>query len=609
MNVRFRQRLRQAAELDTYFARDLLDICRNDVLFWTNLFLWLHEPRVMHEDAEGDAPNEIPWITYECQDEMILDLYASYGRSDRQIEKSRDMGATYCCLNPILHKFQFGPSSTMASLLSRTEAYVDAPDDPKSLFWKLDFMLAHQPDFLLPRLKRKYMLYKNLDNGATIVGESTTENALSGARPTVALFDEFSKVPNGRAMLEASRDATKCRWFNSTPKGANNGFAEMARNKSVKKHTMHWSRHPLKAKGLYTKFGGNYVWLDKEYWARRPNPDAEMEAMDQRILAKQVPLPDGKFRSPFYANECERAGHPAEIAQELDIDYQGHDYPFFDAVLLEKAKQWVRPPTLVGELIYDPETCEPIGFSSAAHGRLKLWHPLGADGKLPNDTGYVVGCDISQGTGASNSALSAGMKKTGEKVAEFVDPNIDAYTFAKYAVAISKWLTNASGEGALLIWESNGPGRMFSKQVIQTKYPHIYLERKKLNALAETVSDTPGFWNANGEVKLNLLGEYRQALGAGIFVNRSLDAIEECRQYVFRNGEPVHVSSAETENMSGARESHGDIVIADSVMWRGMRDAIRGRNQRPAPNEIHPHSFAGRRQRYNREQQAKTRYW
>ena len=84
--------------------------------------------------------------------------------------------------------------------------------------------------------------------------------------------------------------------------------------------------------------------------------------------------------------------------------------------------------------------------------------------------------------------------------------------------------------------------------------------------LARKQSDTPG-WFSTKEGKLSLLGDYRKALASGEFINRSYQAIREAREYVFTaTGSVEHARSINTVDPTGARENHGDRVIADALV-------------------------------------------
>ena len=103
-------------------------------------------------------------------------------------------------------------------------------------------------------------------------------------------------------------DASPCRIAVSTPWGAAGKFYSLAHDPKIKKHTLHWSRHPDKLEGLYC------VWpkmiksgpvVDEDHWIG--------------------------LRSQWYdAQTIGRTRTNADIAQELDIDYIGAGNPVFD---------------------------------------------------------------------------------------------------------------------------------------------------------------------------------------------------------------------------------------------------------------------------------------
>lgn len=305
------------------------------------------------------------------------------------------MGASWMNLTVFEHFWHF-ESYLSFLLLSRKEEYVDGGE--KSLFWKIDFIHKHLPSWLRPNIDRKKMVMVNLDNGSTISGESTNADAGRGDRKTAALLDEFAAVNDGPKILAATRDTTRCRVLNSTPQGMANSFAQMAHLGTVPRIDLHWTQHPEKARGLYY--------------------DAK-----------------GKPRSPWYDAECASAANLVEIAQELDIDFTGSAYTFFDVARLEELKTKCLAPHFRGELLYDTDTADPDAFDVAPrNGRLRLW----CEPTPPQDRRYSVGADIAAGTGSSNSVLSVFDLKENRKVAEFVDSNISPEQLAVYAVSLCK---------------------------------------------------------------------------------------------------------------------------------------------------------------------------
>tara|TARA_Y100000593_G_scaffold91197_1_gene179364 strand:- start:457 stop:1407 length:951 start_codon:yes stop_codon:yes gene_type:complete len=305
---------------------------------------------------------------------------------------------------------------------------------------------------------------------------------------------------------------------------------------------------------------------------------------------------DNRPRSPWYDKECKRCAHPQEIAQELDIDFAGSDFQFFDGQVLSRiSAEHCCPPYLKGELDYDSGICLPNGFHVERKGKLHLWVHPDAAGNLPSDRRYAIGCDIAAGTGSSNSALSVGDCKTGEKVAELVTPRLRPDEFARYAVALARWFKGEDPQGAYLIWEAPGPGRSFGDVVIELGYRNIYYRTNEAS-VKKTQTSTPGWWPTKDE-KRAIYSEYRRALTAGEFINRSQNAISECREIIFSaNGWVTHSKSLNPVDPSGARENHGDRPTADALCWKGMTKRKAG--EAVAEVEIPVGSMLWRREQY-----------
>ncbi len=571
-NLRFRAALLEEAGRNPQFAALLRRMCAEDLLFYVNAFCWTYDPR-----SEAKV---LPFITYEFQDEAMLALAecVEVGR-DAAMPKSRDMGASWMGLTVFEWLWHFRPDLSFL-LVSRNEDYVDKRGNPKSLFWKIDFLHKHMPRWLLPtdRWKgdkdpgRKLLHLANADNGSVIDGESTTGDAGRGDRRTAMFIDEHAafELNDGFKVLRATRDTTNCRVFNATPQGANNAFYEVVHKTAAKILRLHWSLHPEKRLGLYTtdtKSGGVEL-LDEfrglvEVVRKGKDPEAVMFPRDYPF---ELDRDDPKPRSPWYDLQCSRCVSPQEVAQELDIDFLGSAYPFFDPKFIRQLKKrYARKPLLRGNLEYDRETLRPKRFVEDPRGLLKLWLPLGAGDRPAKDRGFVVGADISAGTGASNSALAVASRETGEKVAVLLTPNMRPHPFAELCVAVAHFFNTA-----FLVWDASGPtGQTFTNLVVAEGYGNIYYRRNE-KKVTRKISDQPGYF-LNPQARAVLLEDYRAALAGHRYINRSESGLEECLQFIRRpDGGIEHSASANAQDPSGARTAHGDEVIADALCCLGV---------------------------------------
>ena len=564
-NLKWRAKVHQRVMDDPSYASVIWDACAADPLFYISGFGFTYDPR-------PGTFGRRPFILWPIQHWGLGEILDSIGRYDLLIDKSRDMGASWMCVLAYEWRWHFHREQSFL-LGSRDATYVDNSANPKSLFWKIDFFHRSLPQWLMPHgfkysEHRRKMHFTNPENDSVIDGETTTKNFGRGDRRTGVMCDEFAADRNGHAVLASTQDVTDSRLFNSTPQGIHTAH-ETLHQTDIKVISFHWRDHPEKRKGLYqTAKDGTLEVLDKEYYPE----DYE-------------PILDGKLRSIRYDIKWKKST-PRIMAQEWDIDAQGSGAQFFLPVSIQEAiSKSARPPVLIGDLEYDSTTAEPIGFRESPQGRIRLWALLDKNGNLPRDRKYVLGGDVSAGTGASNSVGCAYDAKTNEKVLEYVNPYIRPEEFAKQMVAIARWLSfeqrnwadvlkmglGSGRTGAYLLWESNGPGRQFGSRVMELQYGNIYF-RKKEEAISKKVSMIPG-WASTKEGKLTLIGDYRSAVESGMIVNRSKEALEECLEYIFEpQGGVAHARENDKDDPSGAKANHGDRVIADALAYRGLSE-------------------------------------
>jgi hypothetical protein len=465
-------------------------------------------------------------------------------------------------------------------LISRNEKYVDESGNPKSLFWKIDFLHKYQPKWMLAAGRemidkdpnRRTLQLHNAETGSVIDGESTTGDAGRGDRRTAMFIDEHAAfdLNDGFKVLRATRDTTNCRGFNSTPQGATNAFYEVVHNSSARQLKLHWRHHPVYNKGLYSVIDGEVELLDDfrgEVRVQRKGRGKSTEVMypdDYPFIKTGI----WKVRSPWFDNQCARCVSEQEISQELEIDFLGSDYQFFDPETIEiHLKKYARPPLSKGDLTYEPETLEPKKYVENQQGPLQLWITLDGQDRIPRDRKFVIGADVSAGTGASNSVASIVDVTTSEKIAVYRSPHIRPNPFADQVLALAKFFNNA-----FLVWDASGPtGRTFTMRVMQKAYGNVYYRRYE-KKIGKKITDEPGYY-LNPEARTHVLENYRDAIGEGNFINRSRTGLKECLQFIVQpGGLVVHSDAASSQDPSGARLAHGDETIADALANHGLME-------------------------------------
>jgi hypothetical protein len=508
-NLEFRAKLARKCLADRKLAADVRELCRHDLLFWLNAFSYVHEPRHPEDTIK-------PFLTYPYQDDFLRELEVALGKEDVAVVKSRCMGASWTIMALFVHRWQFWPG-LMFGVVSREERLVDGMQ--KSLFAKAQFVLDRQPGFLLPQYDHFHLQFVNRDNGSSIEGSTTTGNVFRGDRYTAVLMDEFAAFDpaDSEKAWASSHGATPCRILNSTPQGRVGMFHKVATQGHAKRIDLPWWKHPDYAQGVYFSA-------------------------------------DGKRRSPWYDGECRRLIIPGKIAAELDMDFAGSASPFFpEALLQEHGRKHARPP--VAKKVFTTR--------SNKTATLELWDYLDPP---PKANRYVVGSDLSMGTGATPSVLSAADRATREKVGRVRTPHLSPDEFAEVAKQVCDFLNHA-----YLIWEMNGPGVTFGKRVMELGQSFVYFRQDEIGLKHKVQSSlTPG-WYASAQNKLMLLQDYARALETDGFVNHSAEGLEDCRGYVYLPNGQVGSHLAETaSDPSGARQNHGDEVIADALCNKAL---------------------------------------
>ncbi len=533
-NLAYRADILRLCASDDKARQDIWIACSRDCLYYVNVFGWTLDPRKTRTSPV------LPFITWECQDEAYAKLDdAIRDGKDVGCEKSRDMGMSWIICT--LFEWHWHFHDNLSFLLgSRNEDYVDMAGNNKALFQKIDFFIEHLPRWLIPTYSRTKLRLTNEENGSCIDGESTTGDFGRGDRRTAIALDEFAavEIKDGYKVMSSTRDTTNCRIFNSTYQGTGNAFFDAMQTVEVKV-SLPWWRHPEKSAGLYR--------------------DA-----------------NGKRRSPWYDDQCKRAVHPVEIIQELDMDPIGSGYQFYETEPLNHhVRTHALEPFMVGDLSFTEHDCTPTGFHPTSKGMLKLWLYVDSTGKPPADRQYAIGADISNGTGASNSCLSVGDKRTGEQVAILTTPHMRPDQLGKVAVALARWFNNA-----VIVPEANGPGRIFIAVIVDDcGYTNMWWRTNNELSLSRKASMVPG-WYATKETKLALHGEFRRALGtermAAECIIRDKATLEECRQLVFSpTGGVTHSGAVSSIDPSGAKENHADRPTGAALMWKGMKESVR----------------------------------
>ncbi|KKK56618.1 hypothetical protein LCGC14_3062720, partial [marine sediment metagenome] len=306
-NLIWRENLLRKAESDPILQRDLMAACNESQLFWINAFCFTYHQWDTNPETgqriDAVAPHS-PFVTWEIQDELA-DAFEDHLKKGKDIliDKSREMGASWACVNYMHWLWLFRPNAQLLEM-SRVEGYVDQTGNMKALFQKHDYINGWLPDWMLPpdifsgQKNRTKMHMGNVINGSCIDGESTTVHAGSGDRRLVVLLDEFAKVEKGGLMRSATRHVGLMRIVNSTPAGAGTEYSRWKQGGQIRVFVLPFYEHPDKGTGRYIhkkETGG--------YEIRSPYLDYEMTVSTMKEVAKEILRQDVESGDMFFTVE------------------------------------------------------------------------------------------------------------------------------------------------------------------------------------------------------------------------------------------------------------------------------------------------------------------
>ena len=462
-NLKFRRMCLELGYESHENAHELWMLCARDPLFFLNTFAYLLETRDKQdwntEDRYGTS-KVIPFITRGYQDGVILQCVKHLGRQDIVIPKSRETGISWIIGGALAAWDWIFHDQTHIGFVSKDLLSSNNPDDPDALFSKFEFLLKHLPFWIISPSDYERNItkntFKNTKNSSSLTAYAAKADIGRGGRKAWMLMDEFHFFEQGEdyAAMDSTVHVTPCRVFVSTAnrdRGMAGAFYDVVSDETRNgiKIVVDWKDDPDKRRGLYHSelIPGTETYRqitdDMEFWLEHYNYGKEKSFRHPTKLGENYPfILDGRYRSLYYDHVWNRPGStPQSVAAELDRNFGGATAQIFDPQLLSRVIESVKPVTMTGDLMRNPEKLDEWMFQRLAAGGLtSLWCVLDDKGNPPKSE-YSFGADISAGTGgewSSYSALEGIDKKTGEQVFEWRSNRLDPIQFAELAVWIGR---------------------------------------------------------------------------------------------------------------------------------------------------------------------------
>jgi hypothetical protein len=636
-NIEYRKQLHTFIAKDDGLKRAFLQLCLAEPQIYFDTVAWTYNPR------KSGAKN-IPFILRPKQIVAVRELDKAFKEGYPLIfDKSRDEGATEILM--VYYGSRWHLLSDINILVgSRKEDLVDTScdidhgivtGDKRCLFYKLMYGLNTLPLWWPTQYRKNDMRLVNLLNGSTWVGESTNDSFSAGGRYSSVIIDEFARVEPkvAQAIIENVPDTTDNFVINSTQWlwGAGHPYSRLLSQYKVV--TLGWEDNPEKMVGAYhSPREGVIVIDDIDYYHGLVPTVFKLNMKGQELLIQNIETPAAKYgitfvadggrknynfpRSVWFDIREKKAPTFRDLAQNVLRLATASADTFFDIEALTSMRmKYVRAPSVTGDIVWDADgyTLTNARFvDRVRRGKMSLWGVLEL-GKLPQDRNYVVSADISRGTGSSNSVLTILDTNTNEEVGLYVDPNIDIPDFAALAVATCMWVGGT--KKPLLIWEANGPGETFGKQIVKYKTVRYYCRRNERSKHPESDVEKMGWYSTKGEngTKMDLLMGLDTALQVSLknpshrqaVIIRDEQTLVEMENYIYASGHVDVGPTAQMTETSGARYAHADRVISlgMAILARLGQRAGKVSEERRTPERHSPEE----RFRLHKEQERKNK--
>ena len=234
-----------------------------DPVEFINTWVDTHDPR----NGANERPTRMPFVLFKRQRELVEFVHGCVKTpAHGLIEKSRDMGATWCCAAYSVWLWLFHENVSIG-WGSRHALQVDRLGVIDSIFEKMRVLINYLPKELLPKgfspdKHLSYMRIVNPENGSVIAGECG-DNIGRGGRTLVYFKDEAAHYEHPEAIEAALMDNTRCQIDVSSVNGLGNVFHRRRENgvdwesghKFVKDRAnvfvMDWRDHPEKTQQWY----------------------------------------------------------------------------------------------------------------------------------------------------------------------------------------------------------------------------------------------------------------------------------------------------------------------------------------------------------------------
>lgn len=551
--LRFRVYVRRRCLKDSQFRAAIIQMCKLDVVFFSNVFCFTFEPR---------PPRPIPIKCWNDQADLLAIMQKWFGRRSLGIAKSRGIGGSWsiCILYAWALLFI---DEVKLGMISKDIDGVDS-DDTNSLLGKLWYLIEKLPEWMkrYPDGRAKFKRTRTahridyIPKEGVVQGFPSGDNKIRGMRFSSLFHDESAFWPgDAQAAANTAIHTSPNRIYVSTMYGSNNSFYDMMYRDetSVLRVFVWWWNNEARRAGMYTTENGRLKIIDTDY---QFPPDYPF------VL-------DGLLRSPYVDNVL-RETPQSKLLQTLEELYgvqEDQGRKWFRKDTLSVIDTTIRPPARRG-MVYRVERDgrDEVIFTDDKDGKILIW---GRYTGTPDGGPYSAGSDLAYGKGTSTAAystLEVFDLLSGEQVLEFADNSIDAVSFAQLVRDIMEWLCQGKGHGHCYhTFENNGEvGQSYGAEMKRIGWGNIQTRRRKYT---ERDREPEYLGMRNNDKGVAVYGEMERAIRSGELIIRSEHIREEMAQF-----EKEEKTDGKVRPLYPYRaDGNGDRTMGMAISWKHGR--------------------------------------
>ena len=239
--------------------------------------------------------------------------------------------------------------------------------------------------------------------------------------------------------------------------------------------------------------------------------------------------------------------------------------PVFEQAWMDRQKVHLKEPLLRMDLDDDGKLVKN------SSGRVLVWmlpadQPEGVPDHIASVTrAFGMGIDVSEGVGASNSAIEIFAVDGREQAAEFASDSVTPVDLGRMAVAMARYWNNA-----LICCVRPMHGITTLRTIVdEGKYGYVWFDKTK-HQMSETQTNNLGW--AKGEASSPaLFNGWRDDFQYGYCILHSLACYQEHQQYIYN--EFGHVTHQKLNHLPiTVRSKHSDRAVASALARRACID-------------------------------------